>query len=374
MQAVGLIVNPIAGLGGRSGLKGSDSPELLEIARERGGIARGVERTQNALQHFGDLPQGFKWITGAGVLGADLLKDRDEPVMVLPVGRSDEQSTAKDTKKLARQMLESGVKIILFAGGDGTARDILDEVGSLVVVLGIPAGVKIHSPVYARSPTAAGTLARRYVTGQLKRTREVEVMDLDEQALRQDIVKTSLYGYMLVPDDYTLTQGAKARSRGCDAQYAEAIAAEVADNMDDETLYVLGPGTTTAKIKSELGLKGSLVGIDVIFNRKLLAKDVSEPELLALLDKNSRSQLLVTVIGGQGFILGRGNLQLSPAVLKHIGSKNVFVVATPHKIETQMGKPLLIDTGDYQLDLELSGYMPVITGYQNRIIYPVKPA
>jgi len=262
------------------------------------------------------------------------------------------------------------VDLILFAGGDGTARDIYNAIGDQVPVLGIPAGVKIHSAVFGISPRNAGELARLFISGKAPRLREAEVIDIDEEALRQGIVSVKLYGYLRVPFQKRLLQGLKTPSHGGEEEALAAIAYDVIEKMGGDSLYIIGPGTTTRAIVSELGLKKTLIGVDVILNGKMVGTDVNESQLLEFLLQRE-AKIIITPIGGQGFLFGRGNQQLSPDVIRKVGRDNIMVVATPDKIHSLRGRPFLVDTGDPAVDELLCGYMKVITGFREQIVYKV---
>jgi predicted polyphosphate/ATP-dependent NAD kinase len=282
-------------------------------------------------------------------------------------------------------MLRSNVALLLFAGGDGTARDITTAVGDALPVLGIPAGVKIHSAVYATNPINAGELARLVLEGRVTRLREAEVMDIDEQAIRQGVVSAKLYGYLKVPFQRELVQSLKMPSSPGEEASLHAIAHDVVGQMVPGRLYIIGPGTTTRAITSRLGLNKTLIGVDVAYKEeeagvgpqpegRLVAADVNESQLLTLLEGRGRkgcAMIIVTPIGGQGYIFGRGNQQISPRVIEIVGKEGIVVVSTAAKINSLGGRPLLTDTGDRAVDRMLSGYVKVVTGYNERVVYRV---
>ena len=283
-----------------------------------------------------------------------------------------DRTTSFDTVNAAREMLELGVVLILFAGGDGTARDILDAVDDKVPVLGIPAGVKIHSAVYARNPESAGELAAKFLSGDTS-IREAEVMDVDEISFREGRVSAKLYGFLKVPFERELIQDVKVASASTfdEQSNMRSIAEHVCEEMSDDYLYVVGPGTTTRAIAERLGLTKTLLGVDVIGRNKLLARDVDEIRLLGLVE-GKKSKVIVTPIGGQGYIFGRGNQQISPKVIHQIGKDNIIVVATRKKVEALGGRPLLVDTGDDDADKALTGYIKVIIGYREEAVLKVE--
>jgi predicted polyphosphate/ATP-dependent NAD kinase len=270
----------------------------------------------------------------------------------------------------AREMLQLHVTLLLFAGGDGTARDIYNAIGDGLPVLGIPAGVKIHSAVFGANPISAGDLAASYLRGKVSNLREAEVMDIDEEAFRQGVVSARLYGYLKVPFQRRLLQGLKTPSSPGQRAAMAAIAADVVSNMEDGWLYIIGPGTTTRAITSRLGLDKTLIGVDVVADGELIATDVNESQLLELLE-GRKAKIVVTPIGGQGYIFGRGNQQISPKVIEKVGRENILVVSTTGKIHSLRGRPLWVDTGDQAVDEMLSGYTRVITGYDEQIVYKV---
>ena len=268
-------------------------------------------------------------------------------------------------------MLELGVDMIVFAGGDGTARNIHDIIGTQLPVLGIPAGVKIHSGVYATSPRNGGDLVCKYLEGRTRVVlKEAEVMDIDEVAFRNDRLSARLYGYMKVPYERNLVQSAKAGSVSGEEVSMDSIASEIINIMEKDCLYILGPGTTTRGIMDKLNLKNTLLGIDVVCNGRLIASDVNENDLLTLI-KDKKAKIVVSIIGGQGYIFGRGNQQISHSVINRVGKENVIVIATQSKLLGLEGNPLMVDTGDEETNIKLCGYTKVITGLGKYMAYRV---
>jgi predicted polyphosphate/ATP-dependent NAD kinase len=228
--------------------------------------------------------------------------------------------------------------------------------------------VKIHSGVFARNPVLAGDLARQFLQGRSIQTREVEVMDVDEEAFRDDALAAKLFGYLKTPYERRMLQGVKSGSAPNEAISQNGIALSVVEHMQDGIFYILGPGTTTRAITRALGLRKTLLGVDVVKERALVAEDVNETRLLNLVSGIS-SKIVITPIGGQGFLFGRGNQQISPEVIRKVGLDNMIVISTTEKINSLQGRPLLVDTGDQGLDEQLSGYTRVITGYNESVIY-----
>jgi predicted polyphosphate/ATP-dependent NAD kinase len=281
-------------------------------------------------------------------------------------------STAEDTRRAVQALRDQGVDLILFAGGDGTARDIYDVIGSSVPVLGIPAGVKMHSGVFAVSPEAAGELLLLLVRGGLVGLRSREVRDIDEEAFRHDRVRSRFYGEMLVPGEGRYLQHTKVGGRESPELVADDIADWVIEQMEAGRTYLVGPGSTTAAIMAKLGLPNTLLGVDAVRDGELLASDADEARLLELLaEAPGGAAIVVTVIGGQGHVFGRGNQQFSPRVIRAVGLDNIIVIAAKSKIAALQGRPLLVDTNDPVLDRELCGWRTVITGYDDKILYRV---
>jgi predicted polyphosphate/ATP-dependent NAD kinase len=367
-KRLGLIVNPVAGIGGRVGLKGSDGAEIQKKALELGAVPQSLNRAIRALERL-KLVDGLEVITYPGEMGEEAVRACGfEPTVIGSIQPG--ETTPEDTLKAAREMLRLGVNLLLFAGGDGTARDIYNAVGERLPVLGIPAGVKIHSAVFGTNPLNAGDLAALYLQGKVASLREGEVMDIDEEAFRQGIVSAKLYGYFKVPFQRRLLQGLKTPSSPGEQAAMAAIAADVVNSMEDGWLYIMGPGTTTRAITSRLGLDKTLIGVDVVAAGKLVATDVNESRLLKLIE-GRKAKIIVTPIGGQGYIFGRGNQQISPKVIKKVGRENIVVVSTTRKIHSLRGRPLWVDTGDRAVDEMLSGYTRVTTGYDEQIVYKV---
>lgn len=369
MKKLGLIVNPIAGMGGRVGLKGTDGPSILEKAIRLGAKPQSSIRTKEALKKLDSLKEKVDLITCPEKMGESAAIERGFSPKVIGSFASN-VTTAEDTRKAAKNMLDLKVDLLLFAGGDGTARDIYNSVGDSMVVLGIPTGVKIHSAVYACNPERAGELAALYLQNKAKNILEVEVMDIDEDDYRNGILSAKLYGYLKIPFRRRYIQRLKASTPANERHSQEAIAFEIIENMSDEIFYIIGPGTTTRAIMEKLNLVNSLLGVDLVHMRKLVGRDLNEKELLVKI-RGEKTKLIITPIGGQGYLLGRGNQQLSPMVIEQVGKENIIIIATQQKINSLHGRPLLVDTGDKATDQLLSGYFKVITGHRESIVYKV---
>jgi predicted polyphosphate/ATP-dependent NAD kinase len=368
---LGLIINPYAGLGGSVALKGSDGSATAARALSLGAKPMAGIRVQQALQQLLPFRDQLLLVTGAGELGESVARSAGFAVEV--VYRATQQpSSGEDSRQLARQLVAAQVDVLVFAGGDGTARDVAAVVPEQQLVLGIPAGVKIHSGVYAISPTAAGKVIAELISGRLTSVLRADVMDIDEQAFRAGTVRARRYGEMLVPAELRYVQAVKMGGKESDELVLADIAAEVIESMQPDRLYVMGSGSTVAFIMAELGLPNTLLGIDVVLNGEVIATDATAPQLLQLLQQRQLpAQLIVTVIGGQGHIFGRGNQQLSPAVIRTIGMDNIRVVATKNKLQQLQQRPLVVDTGDPALDDELAGVIRVTTGYRDEVLVRV---
>ena len=368
---IGLVVNPIAGIGGRVGLKGSDGDEVVRRALELGAVPAAGARTVRALERLRSVEAPFDLLVAPGPMGEEAARAAGLDARV--VGElAGTETTAEDTRRIATAMVEGeGVDLLLFAGGDGTAADVLAAVGPSAPVLGIPAGVKIHSAAFAVSPEAAGVLAGAVARGEQIRFAEAEVLDLDEDAFRRGEIAPRLLGYLRVPQEPRLVQARKAPSPAGEAVMTQAIAADVVERMEPGRAYVLGPGSTVRAIAERLGVPKTLVGVDVVRDGRLVAADASEDAILAALGDGPAS-IVVTPIGGQGFVFGRGNQQIGPRVLRAVGRERVIVVATQWKLASLAGMPLRVDTGDPEVDAEVAGHVLVTTGYRDRAAYRIE--
>ncbi|MEE9600508.1 MAG: ATP-NAD kinase family protein [Thermoplasmata archaeon] len=375
MKRVGFLVNPIAGMGGRVGLKGTD--DVLEEAIAMGAEPVAPGRAVEALQFIREFntPQEIHWLTCGSPMGETELEAAafrlDSYEVLYEPG---ELTVAEDTVRAARTIVEAGAEILLFCGGDGTARDILDSIDARLPILGIPSGVKMHSAVFGVSPEAAAVTLNRFLSGSLS-LGEAEVIDLDEARYRMGEWSLQLYGLAVTPQEPNLVQMGKLM---VEEVADEAIREEMADYLRElmeekpETLFVFGPGGTTYGICRHLGLETTLLGIDAVLNGKLVGRDLNEDGLLRLLENRQEARLVISPIGAQGFILGRGNLQLSPEVLRMIGLPNILVVATPSKL--RVTPYLRVDSSDRDLDSHLlkKGHLLVIVGYRTMKLHPLQ--
>jgi predicted polyphosphate/ATP-dependent NAD kinase len=363
---IGLIINPLAGLGGQAALKGSDN--VADQALAMGVQPLANERVRQALQGVLPYVERIELLVAPGAMGADLMAEMGLEHQV--IGQlANARTQAKDTCRLATELVDRGVDLLLFAGGDGTARDICSSIPAGQLVLGIPAGVKIHSGVYAVNPRAAGELVSLLVRGELVRLGEAEVRDIDEEAFREGRVRTRHFGELAIPEEGRFVQQVKQGGRETETLVLDDIAAWLQEE-DPEISWILGPGSTNLGLLEAMGLEGTLLGVDVLRDGQLLAVDATEQQLWELLQQGGEWRILVTAIGGQGHILGRGNQQISPRVVRAVGLDNLLVVATKTKLKTLAGRPFLLDSGEAELDQQLTGLRRVLSGYREEMLYP----
>lgn len=358
---IAFVVNPVAGMGGSVGLKGTDGQDTLKEAVARGAKPIAPERAVQALFTVKARRLDLEFITCAGQMGEEEL--RRAGITAEVVYSPGTETGPDDTRNAVKEFLRKWPDLIIFAGGDGTARDVLETAGTSVPIVGIPAGVKMHSAVFVTTPESLGDLVESFARNRL--TKDAEIMDVDEDSFRRGVLEARLYGYARVPDDAVNMQSSKAvyHSGSADDEAAE-IGQYMAETMDPDTAYILGPGSTTAAIARHMGLEKTLLGVDVVKDGRVVAADASEEKLLELLGQHAKAMVVVTPIGSQGFIFGRGNQQISAKVLRAVGPKKVCVVATPTKLaHTPM---LRVDTGDAELDSSYRGSIRVVTGYKRR--------
>jgi len=345
-KTIGLIVNPVAGMGGAVGLKGTDGKAIVTRAKSLGAKPIAPVRAKAFLSELNPVESSIRLLVGAGSMGEDEAKSTGFTHQVL--GKRKKETSAGDTVAVAKKMADAGVVLLVFCGGDGTARDVLKAVGTALPVLGVPTGVKMHSAVFAVNPQAAARVVMRFLYEALP-LREAEVMDVDEKAFREGHVSAELYGYVLAPYEPHLIQANKLASPMTESELRNhaAIGVYIIETMKPDVIYIIGPGTTTRTIGDLLDAKKTLLGVDLFCGKKMVASDVNEKQILEAI-RGKTAQIIVTPIGGQGFIFGRGNQQISSEVIRRVGLDNIVVVAAEGKLRRL--KVLRVDTGDPNLD------------------------
>ena len=374
---LGLLVNPDAGLGGRLGLKGSDGQ--AEYARSQGAEDRAGPRVTDCLAYFSKLHRdcsNIEWVTSKGRMGTDWMSD--DLGAVEKIHESIGNTSATDSSGLIANLLDSGIDLLLYGGGDGTTRDIVAALESHgrsdLPIIGVPCGVKMHSGCFASSPKAAAEVLSAWLNGDLL-IASTEVLDLDEELYREGKWVVRLYAEAMTPASPRWMQGTKQR---VEASGEEEIVEGLADHikellMTEDRLIIWGSGGTLRTIGKIVGLKPTLLGIDASVGEKQVGVDLNEIQLLELLDAHDGPiTLLLSPMGGQGFLIGRGNLQLSPAVLRQVGVNDVLGICTPAKLLTV--RRLRIETGDTNLDAEFAEkkYLKVLQGYRTTRVLPVE--
>lgn len=373
MFRLGLLVNPMAGLGGPAGLKGSDHPNTLALAAARGVESKVSARVIEVLSGFKSRQIPLMIITATGSMGELQSSAFSKDFCIKAVYQTPEKTTAEDTVQAAKQIIDQTVDLLLFVGGDGTARDVCSAVGDRQAVLGLPAGVKMHSGVFAVTPRAVVSVVESLVSGKLVAARMAEVRDIDEQAFRQGKVNTRYFGEMLIPDDQALVQCVKCSGMIDDELMLDELTAFMLEELDHDALYILGSGGTLKSLKLAMGIaEPTLLGVDVWFQGQTIARDAYEAQLFELLDQYPSVRIVLSIIGGQGVVLGRGNQQISARIIEKVGIERIQLIATQHKILALGGRPLCVDSGSDDLDRKLSGYHKIISGYDDALLYEVR--
>lgn len=364
-----LIVNPYAGIGGEAALKGSDAAREQALAYSD--KLRTPERCLRFLRALEPYLTDIEFITGSGLMGEEYLAQLGAKILhVHPI--ASQPTTAADSKALAVNLIEHKPDLLIFVGGDGTARDMVDSVGLSVPCLGVPGGVKMQSAVFAISPEAAAEVIKQMLQGELLRIAEQDVRDIDEQALRAGRVQSRFYGSLLVPAEAEWVQALKQGSIADDSLLLDEIAEHLSEVMrDEDKLMLAGPGSSIAYWMQTLDLPNTLIGFDAIKNGALIQADLTAKDILQLMQAHPDLYMVITPTGKQGFLLGRGNQQLNPSVIKKLSKAQWLIIASQAKLQDLQKKPLLVDTNDAELDQALTGLYPVITAWHHQVLYPV---
>ncbi len=369
MKVIGFIINPIAGMGGKVGLKGTDGIEVLREAKRLGAIKESEKKADKTIEYIsenlGDL--NLEILTCSGEMGENLCKKYNLNYKTIDNDIEDTQDY-KLTEMAAKIMMENNVELLVFAGGDGTARNIYNIVRDKIPVIGIPTGVKIHSAVFAINPKNAGRVVIDFLKNDNSECVEAEVMDIDEKLLKEDRLVAKLYGYMKIPFEKKHIQSLKVGGISKDDVLQREIASFIVDKMEDGINYIIGPGTSTREIMNVLDLPYSLLGIDIVRDKKIIVKDANESQILDIVKKGN-SKIIVSLIGGQGYIFGRGNHQISFKVLENIDKEDIIIISTVNKILDLEGRPMLVDTGNDLIDKKIQGYYRLIVGYDEEYVY-----
>lgn len=368
---IGLIVNPVAGMGGPVALAGTDG-ELARRAAELGARPTAFERAVTALGVLQDLD--LEVLTCRGQMGADACRRAGLP-FAIAVEVPSSKTTSQDTRRAAEVLSGPGVDLLLIVGGDGTARDVLNSAQGSVPILGVPAGVKMHSGMFATTARTAGDVARLFLRAADRSAllQDAEIMDREIEGPGGDHGSPVLYGSVRTPKVSFLVPHAKSPSVPSDAVALEGAVRRVAQLARDDRISLLGPGTTLQRVKKQLGCAGSVLGVTVVSSGQCLAQDASERQILELITGRP-SRIILGVVGGQGFLFGRGNQQFSSRVVRSVGAENVVIVASLEKLLALDAAALLVDTSDEELDASLAGFRPVIVSANRTLIFPIKDA
>ena len=372
MLKIGLIINPWAGIGGQVALKGSDGAHIVEEAIKRGAKQTSSLKVTQCLQTLinDDTSSNIQWFCAKGDMGSDCLDNSNFQYQLIE-HTPNTPSNTKDTQLIAQELLTLNVDIILFAGGDGTARDLFSVIGQSIQVLGIPAGVKIHSGVYALTPQDAARCLISINNNPMIEISTQEVRDINEDAFRNNQVQSKYFGEMITPSAPQFIQAVKMGGLESDELLNEEISDYLIENLETDHLYFIGSGKTLDCFMQKLNLDNTLLGVDAIINEQVIKQDLTAAEILELMEKHTFT-VLISVIGGQGHIFGRGNHQFNQQVLEKLQKEHLIVLANKRKLIALNNKPLIIDSLDDTLKTKLNNRIKILTGYDQWVSYPVR--
>lgn len=389
---LGFWLNPLAGIGGPAGQKGSDGDIGVSLLEQQGllatqgqdwfAVADALRACQRAKRFLSLLAKSAKagqieLITAPGLMGETLCQQLGLDYRLALDQAFSWPTTPADSQQQAQAILAEQVDLLVFVGGDGTARDLCQVYDGSSACLGVPAGVKMHSGVFAVAPEAAAELVLDMLAARLVNLAWQEVRDIDEAAFRQGSVKSKYFGELQVPSEGRYVQAVKIGGKEDDQLVLDDIAEHLRQALEDKQLYIIGPGSTTEGFMQRLGLDNTLLGVDAIAldeagEPQLLGLDLDAGQLLALAKNfDGNCHLIVTCIGGQGHVFGRGNQQLGAELIRTVGKSRLHIIASRSKITALENRPLIVDTNDPELDRQLAGFYPVLTGYQDFIYYPL---
>lgn len=353
---IGFLVNPIAGMGGRVGLKGTDN--VLEEAIRRGAKPISPVRASRFLSELSKYKLEIEFVTPPSIMGEDFLMKTKFKFTV--EGDINIPTTREDTINFVEKVKDS-IDLLVFVGGDGTARDIYQVIDAEIPVIGVPSGVKIFSGVFTITPEDAAKLLHEYIKGEAILD-YAEVLDIDEDEYRSGKIKIKVYGYMKIPYRPGYIQGSKSPTPVTEVkEELEAIARYIVEEMEDDVLYITCPGNTVKEIHKILGFEYTPLGVDLITKKSVVKLDASEKDVITYLKKFSRAVIIVSPIGGQGIIFGRGNQVVSPDVLRMVGLNNIIVLSPRWKLSGL--ECLYVDTDDASLNREFPEVIKVVVGY-----------
>ena len=373
---LGLIVNPISGMGGSVGLKGTDGRDILLKALNLGAKPNAITRTREFLQELLLLKSKLKFITCPGIMGENILREMNFEYDCIkhPIfsRTADILETTPNHTEIAAEIMKKNnkLKLLVFVGGDGTARNIVNSIGNQKPCLGIPAGVKIFSSAFSINPKGAGSIVIQFLYDEIP-LRESEVLDINENEYRKGSLESNLYGYLLTPYSPDLSQKSKIGTPISDLNNQERIAKRIIEILERDVYYILGPGTTIKAITDQLNLTKTLLGVDLLLNKNIYKLDLNEQQILKYIEGN-KVKIIISLIGNQGFLFGRGNLQISPKVLRKINPKDLIIVSTKFKLQTITNQIIRLDTRDPELDHKLKGFYRVYVDYDEIKICSLK--
>ncbi|MBN1802921.1 MAG: ATP-NAD kinase family protein [Candidatus Lokiarchaeota archaeon] len=369
---IGLIINPISGMGGAVGLKGTDGAETLQKAVELGAIPFALKRAEYFLKELNPIKSKLMVISCPGEMGEKKLNSLEFTYKCVSHALFNDiqelsQTSAAHTIAAARIMREmEDLELIVFIGGDGTARDILSAIKLDKPCLGVPSGVKVYSSCFSLNPKNAANLVMQYLWGEIP-LQKSEVLDINEEEYRNGRLVSKIFGHLLTPSNPNFSQNSKMGTPHSDLSNQQRIARRIVEMMEEDTYYLIGPGTTTKAITDVLGQEKTVLGVDLALNGKIIECDLNEERIIESI-RGKKAKIITSLIGRQGFLFGRGNLQFSPKVLKTIGVKNIIIISTVFKMTNIPNQVLRIDTRDPELDEAMKGLYKIVVDYDQEMI------